>query len=258
VVLDVTDRRRAEDQAREHLNQLAHVARVASMGEMASAIAHEINQPLTAIANYASASLRLMAAGKMSQAEAIDTMKRLANEAGRAGEVVRKMRGFVRGEEGHLAPVAVDQLLVDVSRLSSPEARQFDVVLETAAAPDLPTVRADAIQVQQVLLNLVRNAMEAIADADSPTRRVTMTAARGEHGVVEIRVADTGPGLAEDRIDKVFEPFYTTKRDGLGIGLALSRSIIDAHGGRLWASAGRIGACFHLTLPSIRDTHAGH
>jgi C4-dicarboxylate-specific signal transduction histidine kinase len=223
------------------------------MGEMASAIAHEINQPLTAIANYAAASLRLMAAGKMSQAEAADTMKRLATEAGRAGEVVRKMRGFVRGEEGHLAPVAVDQLLTDVARLSSPEARQFDVPIDIAVAPNLPPLRADAIQVQQVLLNLVRNSMEAMADAGSPTRRITMTAAQDAHGAIEIRVADTGPGVPVDRLDRVFEPFYTTKRDGMGIGLALSRSIVDAHGGRLWASTGDRGACFHLTLPSIED-----
>ncbi len=246
----------ARSSAREHLDALAHVSRVSAMGEMASAIAHEINQPLTAIANYASASLRLMRAGRLPEAEALETLGRLAAEAERAGEIVRKMRGFVRGEEGHPAAIAVDELVADVLRLSGPEARQHDVELVVAAAAGLPPVRADAIQIQQVLINLVRNAIEAMAAAGTAPRRVELSARRGPPGMVEIQVRDTGPGLPEGEIEQVFAPFFTTKPDGIGIGLSLSRSIVDAHGGRLWASAVAPGARFHLTLPADEETHA--
>ncbi len=256
VVLDVTERRRAEDRAREHLEALAHVSRVSSMGEMASAIAHEINQPLTAIANYASASLRLMKAGRLPEAEALETLARLAAEAERAGEIVRKMRGFVRGEEGHPAAIAVDELVADVLRLTGPEARQHDVELVVGTTTGLPPVRADAIQIQQVLINLVRNAIEAMSAARAPLRRIELSAQPGPPGTVELRVRDTGPGLPEGELEQVFAPFFTTKPDGIGIGLALSRSIVDAHGGRLWATAAAPGASFHLTLPIDEESHA--
>jgi PAS domain S-box-containing protein len=248
VVLDVTDRRRAEDRARQHLDQLAHVARVASMGEMASAIAHEINQPLTAIANYASASLRLMKAGKLGQEDAVDALQRLAAEAERAGEIVRKMRGFVRGEEGHPEPIPVRTIFADVVRLSGAEARQHEVELVVDVPSDTPVVRVDAIQIQQVLLNLVRNAIEAMVAAGSTERRVTLCAGHATDAMVQLTVRDTGPGLPAAEPERVFEPFFTTKPDGIGIGLALSRSIVDAHGGRLWAEPGNPGAVFHLTL----------
>lgn len=256
VVLDVSDRRRAEDKARSHLEQLAHVARVASMGEMASAIAHEINQPLTAIANYANASLRLIKAGKLSTEESADTMQRLATEAERAGAVVRKMRGFVRSEEGHPRAIGVEALIADVLRLTRAEAAQYEVEVSAAAIGELPDVLADAIQVEQVLLNLVRNAIEAIDAAGVSERRVVVSAERTADGMIEIQVRDTGPGLSNALAQKVFEPFYTTKSEGIGIGLALSRSIIDAHGGRLWADAVRPGAVFRLTLPIAESTHA--
>jgi len=250
VVLDITDRRLAEDRARAHLDQLAHVARVASMGEMASAIAHEVNQPLTAIANYASASLRLMQDNRMSPAEAMAVMKQLADEAERAGEVVRKMRGFVRGEDGHPVHIAVVDLFADVLRLSGPEARAHDVVLEANAGTGSLAVTADVIQLQQVLLNLVRNAIEAIASSSAVVRQVTLTAMLADNGMVEMRVTDSGPGIPADDLDRVFTPFHTTKSDGVGIGLALSRSIVEAYGGRVWASAPSAGAVVHLTIPA--------
>jgi PAS domain S-box-containing protein len=253
VVLDITDRRRAEDQARSHLEQLAHVARVASMGEMASAIAHEINQPLTAIANYANAALRLLKAGKLSAEETTDTMQRLATEAERAGAVVRKMRGFVRGEEGRLQALDLGELFADVLRLTRAEAAQYDVEVRVESGEGLPPIRADAIQMQQVLLNIIRNAMEAIEANGCAERRVTLSARPAGADMIEISVRDTGPGLTAFTAEKVFEPFYTTKSEGIGIGLALSRSIVDAHGGRLWAVAGTPGAVFRMTLPVAKE-----
>lgn len=275
VVLDVTDRLAAEERARSHLDQLAHVARVSSMGEMASAIAHEINQPLTAIANYASAALRLMKAGRLSDEEAISTLARLASEAERAGEIVRKMRGFVRGEEGQLAPVAAASLIADVLKLAGAELRHRDVELVAGPADALPPVLVDAIQIQQVLVNLVRNAAEAIDAAGVATRRVTVLATREDPRMVRISVRDTGPGIDPENLERIFEPFFTSKPDGIGIGLSLSRSIVDAHGGRLWAesagsgggkdasgsgagnNASGAGAVFHMTLPIAEEREDG-
>jgi C4-dicarboxylate-specific signal transduction histidine kinase len=223
---------------------------------MASAIAHEINQPLTAIANYANAALRLLKAGKLAPEETADTMQRLATEAERAGAVVRKMRGFVRSEEGHLQAVGIETLFTDVLRLTRAEAAQYDVEVTAAGAERLPPVLADTIQIEQVLLNLVRNAIEAIDAAGAAERRVVLSASQGAEGMVEIQVRDTGPGLTAAAAEKVFEPFYTTKSEGIGIGLALSRSIVDAHGGRLWADASSPGAVFRLTLPIATESHA--
>jgi two-component system sensor kinase FixL len=233
------------------------VSRVSSMGEMASAIAHEINQPLTAIANYASACLRLLRSGKAQPGEAVEVMQRVAAEAERAGEIVRKMRGFVRGEESQMALVEPGFLASEVMRLAAAEARQSGVELKSEVEPGLPQVLADSIQIQQVLLNLVRNAVEAVDGADSQRREVSLGVRRAADGV-QFTVRDTGPGLAPESRDKVFEPFYTTKADGIGIGLPLSRSIADAHGGRLWAGAEAQGAAFHLVLPAAQEfEHAG-
>ena len=256
IVLDMTAQRRAEEQSRQHLQQLAHVSRLSAMGEMASAIAHEINQPLTAIANYASASLRLLRAGKISPQETTSTMERLAAEAARAGEVVRKMRGFVKGEEGHLAAVEVGFLISEVLRLAQPEARQYGVELTIAPLPELPPVFADSIQIQQVLLNLVRNAVEAIATGECERRSVSVSAQMLEDGKVQVAVADTGPGIAAEELERVFDAFFTTKPDGIGIGLALSRSIAEAHGGTLQAASAGRGAVFSLRLPAARETEA--
>ena len=253
VARDVTDRHRAEDQARAHLQQLAHVSRVASMGEMASAIAHEINQPLAAIANFASASVRLLRSGAASNDQALSAMERVASEAERAGEIVRRMRSFVRSEEGELAAITPHELVDHVLRLSSADARQRGVAVVADVPLSLPEVLADPIQIEQVLLNLVRNAIEAIDGGMTRERTVRLQAVvRDDADVVEFIVSDTGPGLQADQLERVFDAFYTTKRDGMGIGLALSRSIAEAHGGKLWATSPRgEGARFHLRLPTI-------
>ena len=251
---DITARRRAEEQARQHLQSLAHVTRVSSMGEMASAIAHEINQPLTAIANYTYASVRMLRSGAATQDEILEVLQRVAGEAERAGEVVRRMRSFVRGDEGQIQEVEANFLVNEVVRLAAAEARQNGVELDTRLEIGLPVVLADSIQIQQVLLNLVRNAIEAIAMSGAEERRIQLSTRASGDDMIEIAVADTGPGLGGPDLERVFEPFYTTKPEGIGIGLALSRSITDAHGGRLWATANAgPGATFHLTLPTAHE-----
>ena len=253
IATDITDRKRTEELARQQQERLEMTSRLTTLGEMASTLAHEINQPLTAIANYASACLRLLRSGKAQLGEALETMQRVAAEAERAGEIVRKMRGFVRGEEGQMTLVEPAFLAAEVMRLAAAEARQSGVELRSEVEPGLPPVLADSIQIQQVLLNLVRNAVEAVDEGESPRREVDLRVRRAADGGVHFSVRDTGPGLAPGVLDKVFEPFFTTKPDGIGIGLPLSRSIADAHGGRIWASAESVGAAFHLVLPAAQE-----
>ncbi len=224
-------RKRAEEQGRQHLQQLAQVSRALALGEMGSAIAHELNQPLAAVATYAQASRRMLEAGE-SGAEVRHALERIAAQAERAGEILRRLRGFLADSGAAPAIADLGRLTAEVIDLARPEARQRGVALVVEPAPGLPPVRVDGIQVQQVVLNLVRNAIEACAGAAGEARVVSV-ATRAEDGGAVVAVTDTGPGVAPELAERVFEPFFTTKADGTGIGLAISRSIAEAHGGRL-------------------------
>ena len=248
VARDVTARRRAEAQAQAHLEQLAHVTRVSSMGEMASAIAHEVNQPLTAIQTFADASIRLLRSDPAACASVKPALERIAGEAARAGEIIRRTRRFVKNEPGEPVELDVNHVAAEVLRLLSADAREAGIALHAIPGRDLPCVLADPVQIQQVVLNLVRNAIEAISASGVTNRRIEIrTAQQGDE--VEICVRDTGPGVADP--DRLFQPFYSTKADGMGIGLAISRSLVEAHGGRLLAeSRPGEGAVFRVRLPS--------
>ncbi len=256
VVTDLTEQRKvelahrlAEDRARQHLNQLAHVARVSSMGEMASAIAHEINQPLTAIASYAKACMRLLNATPAPQRDVVDAMAKIADDALRAGQVVRHIRAFLQAKEADMMPLDANRLVTEVIRLAQPEARQLGATLRTELGNPLPPIMGEPIQLEQVILNLVRNALEAMHDAGVRRRVVTLRTASTDEGVA-ICVHDTGPGIDAATADQLFEPFFTTKADGLGIGLAISRSIVTMHEGSLLASNDpAAGAVFTIRLP---------
>ncbi len=245
---DVTQRRRAEEQAKSHLEQLAHVTRVSSMGEMATAIAHEVNQPLTAIQTFADAGMRLMQGGDANAASVQGALERISGEAARAGEIIRRTRRFVRNEPGQPVELDINHAVADVARLAGPDAVEAGITLQLDLARKPPCVLADPIQIQQVLLNLLRNAIEAVNAAPKDTRRAIVVTTACSATEVEVSVRDSGAGLADP--DRLFEPFYTTKAEGLGIGLAISRSLVEAHGGELRAEpAPGSGAVFRFTLP---------
>jgi two-component system, LuxR family, sensor kinase FixL len=249
---DVTDRLRAEEQARQHLQQLAHVGRISAMGEMGSAIAHEINQPLTAVRTYAQACRRLLAAGVGPQ-ELGDTLERVAHQAERAAEIIQRLRGFLAQQEVQAMQVDPNFLVREVIDLCRAEAGQCGVQLRLdLATHTLPRVHVDPIQVEQIVLNLVRNGIEAIQQGESMERVLTVsTQRRGREAWVSVQ--DSGPGVSRDAAARIFDAFFTTKPGGMGVGLALSRSIAEAHGGRLWLDETSGGALFHLALPAVAD-----
>lgn len=255
---DITERKLAEERERRHQAELAHVARLSTMGEMASGMAHELNQPLAAISNYARGTVRRLSDGQLSIDDIDETLQRIVVQAERAGTVIRRMRDFVRKRDLRRSTAYLGELVGEVCDLIDSEARRYEVSIEVDIDRDLPPVLVDAIQIEQVILNLVRNAIEAMLD-NTPAQRVVRIGARldGE-AAVQLDVTDRGAAPTEDVIDRMFDAFYTTKPAGMGMGLAISRSITEVHGGRLWATRNdnAPGMTFHLTLliPSQRDS----
>ncbi|MEN9316225.1 MAG: Sensor protein fixL, partial [Pseudomonadota bacterium] len=252
VAADVTRKHQIEEQHREQEEKLQRTARLVTMGEMASSLAHELNQPLTAIANYCmglSARIRArVAAGKpIDGEELLEMLGRTASQAERAGMVIRRIRGFVKRSEPERTACSVQSIVADSIGLAEIDAQRLGKRIEVALSPDLPTLNADPILIEQVLLNLVKNAIEAMRETNRRTVRVSVTV-RGES--VEFAVADAGPGLSPEAHAKLFEPFFTTKSEGMGMGLNICRSIIESHQGRLWVDSNDWGGCtFRFTLP---------
>jgi two-component system sensor kinase FixL len=228
--------------------ELVHVARVSELGQVSAGIAHELNQPLAAMLNYSNAAKRLAASGAPDALEKVQaTVAKIADQASRAGHIVRRMRDFLENRAGQRSTEAIVPIAEDAMALGLIGASSAAVEVRFQAEPGLPPVYADRVQVQQVLVNLLRNAVEAMAT--TPTRELTLAITR-RGGMVHIAVSDTGPGIAPAIADKLFTPFVTTKAHGMGIGLAISRSIIEEHGGELTAgTAPTGGALFEFTLP---------
>ncbi|XXY50289.1 ATP-binding protein [Sorangium sp. So ce269] len=246
---DVTGRRRAENEARESLSALSHLNRVAAMGELASSIAHEINQPLSAILTNAQATEILLGRGAPDVAGASAAIAEIVTDARRAGQVVRRTRALMKKGEVQIERCDLNEAAREVARLAGNDAllRGATIVLELA--PDLPAVRGDAVQLQQVALNLMSNALDAVSERPHGGRRVIVRTARAS-GRVALAVEDSGEGGAGDDPERFFEPFFTTKPAGLGLGLSISRSIAAAHGGRLYAErAPGGGVVVRLELP---------
>jgi two-component system sensor kinase FixL len=247
---DITDRRHAEDEARQLQERLTHFARLSTMGEMAAGLAHEINQPLSAIATYAQACLRIMRQPQPDAADIASALEQINAQALRAGEVIRRLRNFVKNREVKREWVECSRLLEDLRTLAETDARLHNVRLTIDAEDNLPPIHADPIQLQQVVLNLVRNAIDAVADCADERREVRLLTRREGDSEIVITVADRGTGLAPGASEHLFNPFFTTKASGTGLGLAISRSIVRAHGGRLWHTPnGDCGARFHFSLP---------
>jgi len=247
VFRDITDRRKAAERISRHEAEQAHFSRMSTLGEMASGIAHELNQPLTAITTNARACVRMIESDRATMASCSNVMTKIAEQAERAGEVIRQIRRFIRKEQPEISATAVDEIFETVMVLLREEARRTGVILYRQIGLGADRVMAQRTQIEQVLLNLARNAIEAMSDQQRE-RRVLLLARR-DGDKVEIRVVDTGPGLGKGSPEHLFEPFVTTKAQGLGVGLSISNGIVEAHGGRLRVdSTAGIGATFYFSL----------
>jgi PAS domain S-box-containing protein len=253
-MMDITERKRAEEELQKTQAELAHVARVTTMGELTSSIAHEVNQPLAAIVTNGNACLRWLSNDPPNVEEARQTVTRMVKDGHRASEVVGRIRAFFRKTAPERVRVDINQLIEDVIAMVSSELRRNRVRVRTELPDDLPRVLCDQIQLQQVLLNLVINAIEAMSAVSGP-RELLIMSRRDETGNVSVAVQDTGMGFDEQNAAQLFNAFFTTKSQGLGMGLSISRTTIEAYGGRLWATRNDAGgATFQFTLPTINGT----
>jgi signal transduction histidine kinase len=248
------ERRRVERETRAQRQQLAHLSRVALMGGLSGALAHELNQPLTAILSNAQAAEHMLAAGRVDRAELGEILGDIVAANRRASEVIRRLRALFKKGDTQLQDLDVNDVMREVLELAHGDLSTRHVAIVRRMEPRLPTVRSDRVELQQVLLNLVVNACEAMSGAGSGERVLRVETRRCADGGVQVSVLDSGPGFSASA-ETLFEPFYTTKAHGLGLGLSISRSIISAHGGRLWGSSTPAkGATFHVRLPA-RSRH---
>jgi C4-dicarboxylate-specific signal transduction histidine kinase len=253
-VTDVTSRKRAEAELHEALANLAHVTRVTALGELAASIAHEVNQPLAAVVTNAAACLRWLDREPANLKEARSTVQSIVEDGSRAGEVIQRVRALVNKTADQKAPLHINEVINEVIGLAQHELLSHQVALRLELAPGLPLVLADRIQLQQVILNLVINAIEAMQPVKDRPRELVIRTRQDETRQVLVTVSDCGVGVAAENADRLFDAFFTTKSGGMGMGLSICRSIVDAHGGRLSAldNAGP-GATFQFTLPSHQE-----
>jgi PAS domain S-box-containing protein len=253
-IMDVSAAKQAEQELRQAQAELAHITRVTTLGELTASIAHEVNQPIAAVVTNAAAGLGWLEAEPPNIDRVRVTLGYIAKDAKRAGDVMHRIRALARKAPLRMAQFDVNETVLDIIALTRSELVRHGVSLHTQLATGLPLIEGDRIQLQQVILNLVLNAVEAMSGVDNGVREVRISTKREASDAVLVTVRDFGPGLDPQRVDRLFEAFYTTKPDGLGMGLAICRSIIQAHGGRLWATANEPrGAVFQFTLPLERD-----
>lgn len=253
VIRDISERVRAEEQAKLHQAELAHMARLNTMGELATGIAHELNQPLAAIANYAAASRRMFEAGIKHPEKMVTALESTQKQAERASEIIRRLRQFVKKQSPQKTNVNLNALVHDVVSFTEAESKRLGIQMQLELTEALPLVVADAIQIEQVLLNLTRNGLESMKLVDERSRQLTIRTLINKQEAVQVEVVDTGSGIDNDTLHKIFEPFVTTKgAQGMGMGLSISRSIIEAHDGKLWANSELgLGTGFYFTLPVV-------
>lgn len=257
-IMDISAAKRAEQALRQAQADLAHVTRVTTLGELTASIAHEVNQPITGVVTNAAAALRWLRSEPPNLDEVREILGRIAKDGGRAGDVIHRIRALIKKAPPRMAALDINEAVLDVVALTRNELLKHNVALQTELGADLPLVDGDRIQLQQVILNLILNAVEAMSDVDEGRRELQISTGKDASNGVLVTVRDFGPGLNPQTADHLFEAFYTTKPDGLGMGLPICRSIIEAHGGRLWVSANDPrGAVFQFTLmPEVDDTVA--
>lgn len=247
---DVTDRKQAEEEARQHQAALVHMARLSMLGELTAQLAHEINQPLCSIVGNAQTARRLLTAKPPDFGELRATLDDIATYGNHAADIIRRLRGFLRLQQPKPVVLNIQRVIEDIAALAEADARQHEARIQFELSPHLPAVRGDPIQIQQVLLNLVRNGLEAMTELPAGTRTLTIRARLDYASRVVVSVSDVGPGVPAALAARIFEPFFTTKPSGLGMGLVISRSIAEAYDGSLWMTRDRErGTTFHLALP---------
>ncbi len=247
---DVSEQCRLQQELLRRQEETARFQRLSTIGELASGLAHELNQPLAAIANYARGCVRRLESGRIDAAQLGEAMTHVAQQSERAGEIIRRLRRLVRTHEPQRSRIQVNPIASRAASFVQADAREGGISVRLQLADDLPSIQADELQIEQVLLNLVRNACEAMLFPPCPTRILTLRTRRSSPHAVEIAVADTGPGLPPEVARRCFEGFITTKPTGLGMGLAICRSIVEAHGGKLSVDANQgPGVTFSIRLP---------
>ncbi|HEX4797191.1 MAG TPA: ATP-binding protein [Humisphaera sp.] len=256
-VINLTERRNMEREQSRQRNELAHLARVAVLGELTGALAHELNQPLTAILSNAQAAQGFLADGRSGIDEMRAILEDIVSEDRRAGEVIRRLRTLFRKGEVQCEAISLNEMAADALKLMNNELVNHHIKVRTEFTATLPPVDGDRVQIQQVLINLILNAADAMADKPIDKRILSVSSQVSSDGDVEVCVSDTGCGIPTDQLERLFEPFFTTKSQGMGLGLTVCRTIITAHSGKLSASNNPVGgACFHVTIPP-RRTGAG-
>ena len=254
VLRDITQRKQAEEVARQHAEELSQVLRRNTMGEMTSALAHELNQPLASIANYCRGCLRRLQSGKPNTDDLIEAIEKASLQAERAGAIIRQIGDFVRGTEPRKTRLDINDIIRGIAPIAKAEASQDRVRIDLNLAEGLEPVYTQPIEIQHVILNLLRNGIEAVTQENGRTRDVSVETSQGDNGTVDVKIRDTGVGVPERDLGKIFEPFFTTKPKGMGMGLAISRSIVERHGGSLRAYPNKPrGTTFQFHLPVANE-----
>jgi two-component system sensor kinase FixL len=254
IVRDLTERKQSEEEVYQTREKLAQFGRLSTLGEMAASLAHELNQPLTAIATYTQACQRLIESGQSDNAEILAVLKKCNSQAQRAGEVIRRLRQFVRKRELGRQEVSCGELIHDIAALAEVDARNSSIPLTIDVAEGLPKITVDPVQIQQVILNLIRNGIDAMMNMDQYGKGISVAVSKFEDDQVRIEVTDHGSGITKEAEQNIFQPFFTTKSSGMGLGLAICRSIIESHGGVLsFRRNPSEGTTFYFTLPAISE-----
>jgi two-component system, LuxR family, sensor kinase FixL len=251
VVVDISSRKLAQAEALRHREEVSHLSRVAALGELAASIAHELNQPLAGIVSNAAAGQRFIDRGNVDLRELRELLGDIVADGRRAGEVIRGVRGMVKKDSRVRQRVNLNDLVMNVVRMMKSDAALRSCELKTLLEPDLPSIEADPIQLQQVLLNLLTNAFDAMRETSLNRRQVVIVTERNGHDIIGASVRDYGAGIPAEVLDQLFDHFFTTKAEGMGMGLAIVRSIIESHAGTIAAeNVEGGGARFHFTLPA--------